>query len=87
MPERQDSESGNVPAWEKGGKAVCAVKFKKKLENRSDTACYLRRIGTDKYQVWLPASNKVTTVRVTDFILQRGKPNTPEEICSDEYGI
>ena len=44
--------------WGKVGQAVSAVKFKKKLEDRTEKACYLRKIGKDKYQVWIPATKK-----------------------------
>lgn len=30
------------------------MKFEKKVGNRAEEACYLRRIDTDKYQVWTP---------------------------------
>lgn len=68
----------------KGGKAVSAVKLKKKLENRAENACYLGKIGTDKYQIWLPESNKITTVRISDFIVHQGHDNRPVDVCNSD---
>ena len=48
--------------WGKVGRTVNAEKFKKKLEDRGQKACYLRRLGADKYQIWLPESNKITSI-------------------------
>lgn len=60
------------------------MKFKKKLENRVEKSCYLRRIGTGKYQVWMPKTNKVTKIRTIDFILQLRHTNKPFTSCNTE---
>lgn len=36
------------------------------------------------YQVWMPESKKITTVRIVDFILQRDNSQSPVETCDDE---
>ena len=64
--------------WEKIGRAVSAEKFKKKIEDGENKACYLRKIGTDNYQIWMPETNKITTVRMVDFIIQRPHTSTPD---------
>lgn len=55
---------------EKKGKVVSAVKFKN-MENRADNAYFLRQIESNKYKVWKPDSKKLTTIRMTDFVVQR----------------
>lgn len=60
------------------------MKFKKNLENRTEKACYLRKIGSDKYQVWMPETNKITTVRIVDFILQQSPVTKPVSRCNNE---
>lgn len=68
----------------KTGKTASATNFKKKLEDRAETACYLRKIGTDLYEVWMPTSNKITTVRIADFILQSEDTQNTFETCNDD---
>lgn len=58
-------------------KAVSAVKLENKLEKIAEDVCYLRQTGTDTNKVWIPASKSVTSVRISDFILQQVQPNVP----------
>lgn len=65
-----------------------AVKVKMRLENRAEDALYLRRKSTDIYQVWFPHSNKVTTTRITDFIVPSINRKTDEsKHCDGEQAI
>lgn len=60
------------------------MNFKKKLEYRAEEACYLRKICTDLYQIWMPASKTITSVRISDFILQQVPPSKPVELCNND---
>lgn len=59
---------------------VSAVKFKKKLEERAEDACYLRKLSNELYQVWPPVSNKINTTRISDFIVQQQDTKIPVQV-------
>lgn len=63
---------------------VSAAKFKKKLDYREEKACYLRRIGTDLYKVWLPGSEKINTTRIADFVMQKRENATEQQHQKDK---
>lgn len=74
--------------WGTKGIAVSAVKCKKKLENGAENAMYLRRKGTDLYQIWLPDLDTVETTRILDFILPSVKRDMPEnKHCGGEQSV
>lgn len=77
--------STNTTILGKQGKIISAVKFKKNLDNKVVNACYLRRLGTDLYPVWLPDRKKITTTRISDFVLQQEETRTTQERIHDDY--
>lgn len=44
----------------------------------------MRKIGSDKYQIWLPEPDNVTKVRISDFILQQRLPNKEVDCCNNK---
>lgn len=53
-------------------------KLKSKLEDRAIEACYLRRKKSNLYKVWIPSTKKITTVKITEFILGCSKNKEAE---------